>query len=239
MDMLQVREKEIFETLKKLNGLDFVVIGGYAVNTYTLPRFSIDCDIVIKDNFELLKIEKKLLEIGYKKDEESKKKTPYHGNFARYIKQIKKDFDVSVDILIKEVLDRQTNATFSSEWIFKNSKIELLKGKTILEELKIRIINIDALFVMKSISCRSTDIRDIFMIASNMKNKEWIKQEITSRYSFDDRFDKIKEKIESKQFKDNLQGIFGYIDNKIFEKHKKIILNFKQNNQKDKLIKEY
>jgi len=49
MELLQIREKEIFETLKKIKKSEFVVIGGYAVNAYTLPRFSVDCDIVIKD----------------------------------------------------------------------------------------------------------------------------------------------------------------------------------------------
>ena len=43
-------------------------------------------------------------------------------NFKRYIKEISKDFAVSLDILIGEVLDRQTNATFSADWIFENSK---------------------------------------------------------------------------------------------------------------------
>jgi len=58
MEQLQLREKEIFETLKKIRKNNFVVIGGYAVNAYTLPRFSADCDIVIKDHKELKKIEK-------------------------------------------------------------------------------------------------------------------------------------------------------------------------------------
>ena len=49
MEKLQLREKEIFETLKKICKFKFVVIGGYAVNPYTIPRFSVDCDIVIKD----------------------------------------------------------------------------------------------------------------------------------------------------------------------------------------------
>jgi hypothetical protein len=50
-----------------LKGCDFVIIGGYAVNAYTLPRFSVDCDIVIKDENELRKIEEVLLGLGYEK----------------------------------------------------------------------------------------------------------------------------------------------------------------------------
>ena len=57
MEQLQLREKEIFETLKKIKKSNFIVIGGYAVNAYTLPRFSADCDIVIKNRKELEEIE--------------------------------------------------------------------------------------------------------------------------------------------------------------------------------------
>lgn len=47
-DLFSLRETEIFRTLVSLQSRHFVVIGGYAVNAYTLPRFSVDCDIVIR-----------------------------------------------------------------------------------------------------------------------------------------------------------------------------------------------
>ncbi len=151
MEQLQLREKEIFETLKKIKKRKFVVIGGYAVNAYTLPRFSIDFDIVIKDRAELEKIERDLFSLGYDKAKSSSE-APYHGKFERYEKEIAPSFRVSVDILIGEVLDRQTMAKFSAEWVFDNSKIRNLRGKTIGEELKVRIINAGALVAMKLIS---------------------------------------------------------------------------------------
>ena len=67
-NLFSLREREIFETLKKIKDSEFVLIGGYAVTSYTLPRFSVDCDIVLKDIDELKKISKKLIEIGYKKE---------------------------------------------------------------------------------------------------------------------------------------------------------------------------
>lgn len=216
--MLQVREKEIFETLKKIKKYKFVVIGGYAANTYALPRFSIDCDIAVEDKDEAKKVEKELEKINYKKIDISKTKVPYGGEFARYEKGEK--FKVSVDLLIKNILDRQTNTKFSVKWVFENSKIRQLRGKTIIEELSLRIINPDALIVMKAISCRTTDIRDVFMLITQTEDIEWVKEEIAKRYSLKDRIKKIKEKINSEQFKNNLQGVYGYIDEKIFEKHK-------------------
>ena len=87
MDQLQVREKEIFETLKRISKFAFVVIGGYAVNVYALPRFSVDCDIVVNDKEEADAISDELKKIGYA-IQESKSDIPYHGNFIRYEKEI-------------------------------------------------------------------------------------------------------------------------------------------------------
>ena len=102
--------------------------------------------------------------------------------------------------------------------------MQLLKGKTILEELKVRILNLDALVVMKSSSGRATDIRDVFMLAPKIKNQQWIQEEITRRYNFDNRFQNLRLKILSKQFKDGLQGVYGFIDETVFQKHLKAVL---------------
>ena len=226
MELLQLREKEIFETLKKIIKCRFVVIGGYSVNAYALPRFSVDCDIAVEDKNELKKIEKELVKFGYKK-EKSSDNLSYHDKFFRYEKEVQPNFKVSMDIMFSKILDRQTKAVFDASWIFENSKTMSLKGKTIQNELKLRVINIDALIVMKMISCRITDIRDVFMLMPKAGDNDWIKKEISKRCNFQKRLSKIKDKIESAQFKDNLQGVYGRIDNDLFERHKKAVL--KQN----------
>lgn len=219
MESLQIREKKIFETLKKIKNFDFVIIGGYAVNTYTLPRFSVDCDIV-SDNKAILK---ELEKLDYKKIK-TRDEPPYHENFIRFEKKLDKGFKANIDIFNNKVTSRETKAGFNKKWIFENSSIKTLRGKTITEKLKLRIINIEALIVMKFISCRTTDIRDIFMLTPNIKDKAWLKEEISQRCNFKDRFDTIKNIITSDKFKDNLQGVYGYIEDKIFEKHKKAVL---------------
>lgn len=224
MEQLQLREKEIFETLKKIKKSDIVLIGGYAVNAYALPRFSADCDIVIKDRKKLEKIEKCLLESGYCREKNYSDEVPYDGNFERYEKEIGHNFKVSMDILIGEVLDRQTKAAFSADWIFDNSALRNLKGKTISEQLKLKIVNADALFAMKLISCRQTDIRDIFLLINSIKDKNWVRKEISERYDLKDRLSKVISKINSKQFKDGLQGVFGIVDDRLFERNKKMII---------------
>ncbi len=228
MEQLQLREKEIFETLKRIKKSEFVVIGGYAVNAYTLPRFSVDCDIVIKDRKELEGIEEALLELGYVKEKNYSEEVPYDGKFERYEKELGQNFRVSMDILIGEVLDRQTKAKFSADWVFDNSALRNLQGKTISEQLKLKIVNPNALFVMKLISCRQTDIRDIFLLINSVKDKKWINQEVSQRYNLKDRVSKALSKINSKQFKDELQGVFGMVEDKIFERNRELILELEK-----------
>ncbi|HLC54773.1 MAG TPA: nucleotidyl transferase AbiEii/AbiGii toxin family protein [Candidatus Nanoarchaeia archaeon] len=227
MEQLQFREKEIFNTLKMIKKSDFVVIGGYAVNAYTLPRFSVDCDIVIRDRKELGKIGEALVELEYVREKNYSEEVPYEGNFERYEKELGKNFRVSMDILIGEVIDRQTRVTFSADWVFNNSDVRNLQGKTISEQLGIRIVNADALFAMKMVSCRQTDIRDIFLLINFVKDKKWVKNEISERCDLKDRLSKALSKINSKQFKDELQGVFGMVDDKVFERNKRLVSELK------------
>ncbi len=226
MEKFKLREKEIFETLKQLAECEFVIIGGYAVNAYALPRFSVDCDIVIKKK-ELGEIEKKLQMAGYAKMEGGDVQPLYGGSFARYEKEIEKDFFVSFDVLVDAVYDRISGAVFSAGWVFENSKKRRLYGKTVLDGIDVRIINPDALFVLKFTSARETDIRDIFMMADKVENPKWAKKEISRKIDFERNFEKIREKICSKEFKKNLEGVYGFVENAAFEKRKKILVGMK------------
>ena len=221
MDPLQLREKEIFKTLKEIEG-DFVLIGGYAVNSYALPRFSVDCDIVVSKG-GTAEIKARLTRLGYSMAQSGEPNVPYGGNFLRYEKGIEKGFKVSVDILVGEILDRQTKARFSSKWVLVNSHMRKLRGKTILENIVLRIIDPDALFIMKSVSARKTDIRDLFMMAPLIGDSDWVKQEVENRCDLSERKSKILRTVDSEQFKDALQGVYGRVDEKAFAKHKSAI----------------
>ena len=223
-DLFSLREAEIFETLKGLAACEFVVIGGYAVNAYALPRFSVDCDLVLQDEDGLRMVERALVKRGYVNATEPEE-AAYAGSFSRWEKRLANDFTVSMDLLIGSVTDRTTGASFTAEWIFKHSSRRVLRGKTFTEELKVRIIDCNALIVMKIIAGRATDIRDVFMMIPNVKEKKWIGTEIAARYDAHDRIEKLLEKVASKQFKDGLAGVYGRIDQKTFDKHQKAITN--------------
>lgn len=228
MYALEIREREIFETLKKIKEFHFVVIGGYAVNVYTLPRFSIDCDIVVNTIDDSEKIETTLQNAGYCKTEESKLNTPYHGEFIRYEKVIEENFKVSFDILKNKIVDRQTGAVLSAEWVFEHSSEKELKGKVVPDKIRVRVPTVEALIIIKLLSCRNTDIRDIFMMIDKVKNKEFIKKEVSERANFKKQFNKLKEKIISKTFKNNLQGVFGLIQETTFNNNKEKILRLEE-----------
>ena len=218
---LEIREREIFRILKKLIGRKFVVIGGYAVNVYTLSRFSVDCDLAVKKE-EAKKISMILEQEGYKK-EKTRDNLPYYGEFVRYEKEINKNFKVSFDILIEKVIDRQTGAYFDVDWILSNSEFKILKGKTFKEEIKAKIPSAEVLVIMKLLSCRISDIRDIFMIIPNVKDYDYIRNVVSEKTDFNNQFKKLIDTISSKNFKDNLQGVFGFIPEHLFDRNKKLI----------------
>ena len=229
MEKFTLREREIFRILKIIKDFEFVIIGGYAVNAFTLPRFSVDCDLVVKNSNELDDLRNILGMNGYYKSKDFvENDVPYKNKFERWVKEIMPSFEVSLDILIDNVLDRNTKAKFSADWVFENSKVRTLKGKTIREQLKARIVNPDALFAMKLSICRQNDVRDLFLLIPLIDNKEWIKKEVSSRYEFKERLSKALKYINSKQFKDSLQGVFGMIDNKLFDKNKKLMLSLQE-----------
>ena len=159
---------------------------------------------------------------------ESNALVPYHGEFSRFEKQVAENIHASVDIMIDKVTDRQTGVSFDANWIFGNSSKRTIIGKTMSEKISARIIGADALFAMKFIRARTTDMRDIFMMATAIKDFGWVRNEIGLRLNFSKQYEKIWEKVSNKQFKDNLQGVYGRIDNRIFQKHLELILKMRE-----------
>ena len=129
--MIQDRERIVLETLEKIPKQNAVLIGGYAVNAYVPPRFSIDCDLVILDNAKA--IEDTLKREGYTKEEAGE--VPY-GNYIRYVRQKEK---VSFDLLVNSVLDRESGVVFEAELFRKNSRKRVTVGRANPVRIEMRI----------------------------------------------------------------------------------------------------
>jgi len=222
MDKFAAREKEVFSALEALlhSKCEFAVIGGYAVNAYALPRFSVDCDLVASED-GASKIGKELLSCGFHRVP-APKHAPYV-NFVRLEKEALPGIIAAFDILYEEVHDRQSGATFAADWIFSHSSLVSLPAKTFAGQLKVRVVDADTLFVMKFCCARATDIRDIFMMCDKVKNWEWVRAELAARVDLAAQHRKIMQKVSGAEFRKDLGGVYGYVEPAAFGKRLKIL----------------
>jgi hypothetical protein len=86
MEKLIEKENSIFEILQRFldDGLNFIVIGGYAVSAYK-HRFSVDADIVIRPE-DRERFEKILIKEKFSKTRERDLENIYSSKFMRYEK---------------------------------------------------------------------------------------------------------------------------------------------------------
>lgn len=218
---LDERERVVLETLKRLPKPKLVLIGGYAVNAYVPPRFSIDCDLVVLGG--LGKIETILRKEGYKKSESGK--TPY-GSYVRYEGFPSK---VSFDLMIGSVTDRDTKITFEDELFEEHSRKRTTVGKTAPVRIEMRIADPELLFAMKFVSARRQDIRDLFMLAGEDLQWSLVKRLVLEKCTSElitKRAELITSDIGSKDYRDSLQGPYGKVPDGKFEHCKKSLLEF-------------
>ncbi len=225
--IFEERERFIFSMLEELKGkVDFVVIGGYAINAYTLPRFSVDCDLVVKDRKAMLAVKRILESKGFAKRAIGIL-SGYKGEFLCLA--TKKPVVTTFDVLAGNVEDRITKTMFPAELIFKYSAKRIIFGKGSPARIETRVADAEMLFMMKAVSCRKPDIRDVFMLASTKLDKAKILKITKETPIPKESIEKIVEKITSKGFKDSLQGVFGMLPEKQFETSKRKLLALLKN----------
>src|SRR3989344_1273131 len=105
------REQEVMRILSLFldKGLDFIVVGGYAISTYK-KRFSIDLDVVVKEE-ELKEFEKLLEKEVYFLHYEKEIALMYGENFKRFMKKMN-NLPVDIDLLINGLVSRTTGRLF-------------------------------------------------------------------------------------------------------------------------------
>ena len=219
--MFEEKEKMIFSLLPELRQeADFVIIGGYAVNAYVLPRYSIDCDVVVKDISSAKTIALFLESKGFIK-RYSKEDFAYSGGFYSFV--LKKPL-VSFDILISAVEDRITQTIFPAEKLFAFSSKRKVFAKSFPASLLLKVVNPEMLFVMKAISARTTDLRDVFMLSSIALDRKKIAKLFFEFKLPENQKQKILAHAVSKEFRDSLQSIYGKLPEEQFEQTKKKLL---------------
>lgn len=224
--MFELREKLIFETLDKLKNLEFVLIGGHALNAYVPPRFSVDCDLVLRRKKVVAEIEGVLKGEGFKKASEGKT-TPRGGEFVVYTRWLD-GTRANFDLLLGAITDRLSGASFEAKWIFERSKVRRVWARASPISVEVRTADPEALFIMKLLTARKQDIRDAFMLAQIDLDWEYVKgyfSEVPPKvvgYGIK----RCHVLVGSKEFRDGLHGVFGKVEVSVFERCRRRLAKF-------------
>lgn len=219
--MLQEREKIVLEALERIPKRNVVLVGGYAVNVYIPPRFSIDCDLVVLANPKPITL--MLKSNGFVQRESGE--VP-DGSYLRYFREREK---VSFDLLVNTMLDRNTGIVFEGEMFNKYSRKRVTVGRANPVRIEIRIADPEILFATKFVSARKQDIRDIFMLAGEDINWELTAMIIIEKCNgklIQERIKTISRSVQSKGYRDSLQGPFGKIPDRRFGSCKNRLFDF-------------
>lgn len=213
--MFESREAIILEILREIP-TDALLIGGYAVNAYVPPRFSIDCDLVVLG--EIAEVKAALLKKGFK---ETEKGDVPNGGYHRFIREGNTiSGKVSFDLLLNSVLDRETGIVFEGSLFKQYSRERFTVGRASPIRIKLKIADPELLFAMKFVSARRQDVRDIFMLSGTTLKWDLIKEIIRQKCDKElvkKRRTSIKEKVTNSSYRDSLHGAFGKIPDKIFK----------------------
>lgn len=212
---LVAREAEVLKTLQTIrqSGEKFTLVGGYAVNTYsTLPRYSVDCDLVVTRS-QLNRFSSILDDQGYT-DEGAVYLNGIEGLETRkFVKKVGGE-KVSVDLLVDGVRCRQTAAVWKEVECAKTSRELRVTGVngSVLSSVASR----DLLISMKLHSGRDTDLRDIVMLA---RDSDWEKVKKLSnrgvREKLIDQLDKEIATLSNGQFESQLKAAFTSKQNEV------------------------
>src|SRR3989338_5199312 len=196
------REQEVMRILSLFldKGLDFIVVGGYAISTYK-KRFSIDLDVVVKEQ-DLEKFEKVLEKDDYALHYEKAIALMYGENFKRFMKKMN-NLPIDIDMLINGLVSRTTDATWGADYIKKNSVKRKLNPSEFLTPEK------ELLIAMKFHSGRLSDIRDIVALMPCDKDK--LRKHLLNGdiKKLKDSMNKQASFLNKPQFDDSFKGIFG------------------------------
>jgi len=153
-----------FDFLQKLSehNIQYLIVGGLAVNLYGVPRVTQDIDIIIAfETSNLSRLSNVLKELGYVPrlpgvnpedlaDAEKREDWITNRNLKAFSFYHAKDFYKAVDIVLVHPLD------FNSA--LKNRTVKKAQG------IDINLVNIDDLIKMKSFSGRKQDLSDIELL---------------------------------------------------------------------------
>ena len=202
------RENEILKTMRAFAdaGLEFVVVGGYAVSGLGRHRFSVDLDVVI-DERDLDAFTKILEERGFERSmERAGFDEVYGGRFVSYVKRID-GLPVTADLLVGSLVCRATGASWSYEYIKRHSMVAEVAGIEL--SARCRVPEKEHLIALKIHSGRRADLRDVVVLMEKVDVEKVIKH--LRRGDLEKlriQINRMLEMLRDPRLTDSLKGVF-------------------------------
>lgn len=222
VEMMKRREEELLEAIHRLSEKTegftnprLILIGGYALRAFIkFSRFTRDCDFIVKkeNGWNIAKLKASLPE-GYSLEEEKKLGSC---GFMRWMKLVQHNtakVKVSIDFMEGEIRGRKAEERI----LIDNAMVENNKPASITmadETIGLSVPSYVDYFIMKVVSSRASDIRDIASLIHENGVPSGLKDRINQILPFPKVF---KEKVEGRlipeirkaTFLDSWRGIFA------------------------------
>ncbi len=207
--LLVERENEIFKTIIDFTnaGLEFIVVGGYAVSGLGRHRFSVDLDVVI-DEKDLDAFANILEERGFERHvERTSFDEVYGGRFVSYIKRID-GLPVTADLLIGSLVCRATGASWSYEYMKSHSIEKEVAGIEL--SARCRIPERELLIALKIHSGRRADLRDVVVLTEGADVDKIVRHlKRGNLEKLKTQIDSMVEMLRDPRLVDSLKGVFS------------------------------
>jgi len=220
--LMRKREDEILEMIKYLARVTrgftspkLVLIGGYALRAFIkFSRYTRDCDFVLKKrNGWHLDFLKEFLPKDWGIENFEKRHSYGFMRWLKYIRYNKTKIRVSIDFMEGEIRGREPHdiVLIDDKMINQAKRVQITISD---EKIEVFVPNFQDYLVMKFISCRASDIRDIASLILENGVPEKIRQRIQEIVPKPEIFyRKLKEKvipeIKRKTFLDSWKGIMA------------------------------
>jgi hypothetical protein len=198
------RERRCFELLEAIKGSRAILIGGYAVSSYGLPRFSVDLDLVVHEA-DAEKLRGMLQNQGLKKKRDRDGAGQVAGGFEQW-----SDGLVSVDMLINGVSDRRSGASFKFATIEESAANRTFTGRAATASATAKVAAPETLIVLKLCAGRLVDIRDIAILSRLELRWDSIEQlvSLAPADAIMRTLDRLTFALGTLEFKDSFKGEF-------------------------------
>ena len=222
IDLIKRREEEILSSLvflsertKGFTDPELMMVGGYALRAFIpFSRFTRDCDFALmkRDGWNVDRI-KEILPEGYLVEEEQKRNSYGFLRCIKFVKHDKARVKVSMDFMEGEIRGREEREIIKIDDIMIKNRV-FATIPIANKPIKLPFPRYLDYFIMKVVSARASDIRDIASLIYENGIPENLDERVKQVLPYPEIFsiklkDRIIPEIKRKTFLDSWRGIFG------------------------------